>query len=436
MKPEEQGEAQPPAPRVGPRIAYLTSVYPAPSHTFIRREVVALRERGLDVRTFSVRRPREEDRLPKIGREEERRTWYVLPASAAALLRANVRALLRRPAAYLATLRLASSHRVPGARALLWASFHFMEAIVLAEELERRGIEHLHNHFANSSATVGLLACRYLGIDFSFTLHGISDTDYPAGPLLPEKIEHARFVACVSHFGRAQAMRLTSPEHWSKLHIVRCGVEMSELPPRRPRAGPVRVVTVGRLSPEKGQIGLVEAFAGATEGTDAELWIVGGGPLRPPLERRIAELGLEGRCRLFGQLPNDEVLPLVAQSDLFVLPSLMEGLPVVLMEAMGSGIPVIAPWIAGIPELVEHGRSGLLFRAGDWQHLAEQLRALAGDAALRERFGRAGAERVRAEFDVRRAVEPLLERFGVEPRPRSSHVTAPSASPTSPVGAK
>src|SRR6185436_1584382 len=163
----------------------------------------------------------------------------------------------KRPRAYASTLLRALRHRVPGVRALVWSAFHFVESIDLANEIERRGVDHLHNHFANSGANVGLLAAHYLRLRWSLTLHGTSEFDYPAGMLLAEKIETARFVACVTHFGRAQAMRIVDPKHWHKFVIVRAGIDPPALPPRRsepPRAAGKRplIVCVARLSPEKG----------------------------------------------------------------------------------------------------------------------------------------------------------------------------------------
>jgi hypothetical protein len=214
------------------RIAYLVSQYPAASHTFIRREVTGLRARGFDVETFSIRPPTGVSKLADVDQREAQTTWYVLPASAARLARSHTRALLKRPAAYVSTLRRALGHRVPGVRALLWAAFHFAESIELAQEIERRGVDHLHNHFANSGANVGLLAAHFLRLNWSLTLHGTSEFDYPAGMLLADKIEAARFVACVTHFGRAQAMRIVDPKHWHKFVIVRAGIERPPLPPR------------------------------------------------------------------------------------------------------------------------------------------------------------------------------------------------------------
>ena len=400
------------------RIAYLVSQYPAASHTFIRREVDALRARGLDVQTFSIRPPSEAERSNPADRPAFEGTFYVLPANLPLLLQSHLAALAGKPGAYLRTFQLALKHRVPGVNALGKALAHFAESIIVAQELKRRGIEHLHNHFANSGANVGFLASRFLGLPWSLTLHGISETDYPAGLLLGKKLEAANFAACVSHFGRAQAMRTIAPEHWSKLMIVRCALDLRSLPPRAARApdAPARVICVGRLSPEKGHAGLLEAFAKArAAGLRAELVLVGDGPERERIERCIDELGLRDAVSLRGRLAEGETMAEVAHSDLLVLASFMEGLPVVLMEAMALGLPVIAPRVAGVPELVEDKQHGLLFAPAAWDELAVCLRTLLADAGLRERMGRAGRAKIESEFEIGVAVAPLAARWNAAP---------------------
>lgn len=397
------------------RIAYLVSLYPAPSHTFIRREVDALRTRGLDIHTFSVRRT-PEAQLSAQDRAEADRTFSVVPASPASLLAANLGALSRRPGRFLSTLRLALGHRVPGVRALLWAVFHFAEAMVLARELRRRRTDHLHNHFANAGATVGLLAAHFLRLPWSLTLHGISETDYPAGLLLGRKLAHARFAACVSWFGRAQAMRVTPAEQWRKFAIVRCGLDLAETDRARPvraasRAVP-RVICVGRLSPEKGQLGLLEAVAALrARGIGCELVLVGDGPAREEVERRIASLGLGDTVLMKGRMGEADTLAEIGGADLLVLPSFMEGLPIVLMEAMALGVPVVASRVAGVPELVEDGVGGALFRPADWGELADRMAALVRDPALRARYAAAARAKVEAEFDIAKAITPLPTLF-------------------------
>lgn len=394
------------------RIGYLISQYPAPSHTFIRREIDAIRRAGLDIETFSIRRPPDDEILSDRDAQDRDETFYVLPASPLRLLRTNVRQLVRRPGRYLDTLKASLEHRVPGTRSLVWALFYFLEGMRLSRELEDRGVDHLHDHFANPAAHAGFAAVRYLGIGWSLTLHGLSDFDYPGGLLLEDKIKAARFVACVTHFGRAQAMRLSDPGLWEKLFISRCGIELDKFPERDTSDGRLRFVCVGRLSPEKGQLGLLDAFKRAVDqGLDAELTLVGDGPDQTRVEERIQAHGLQDRIKMPGRMAEADALMAIARSDVMVLASFMEGLPVVLMEALALEIPVIAPCIAGIPELVEDEVTGLLFPAGDWDALAEQLVRLGGDAELRTKLGRAGHQRIIEEFDIDRAVRPLVEHF-------------------------
>lgn len=399
------------------KLGYLVSCYPAPSHTFIRREVEALRRRGVDIETFSVRPPAAGERLGAADRAERERTFYILPAGPGRALRALGWALVRDPVRFFSTLREAVRHRVPGLRAAVWSLFYFVEAMVLARALAAKRVEHLHNHFANPGANVGMLAAQFLELGWSMTLHGISEFDYPYGLMLGRKLRVARFAACVSSFGMAQAMRIADPADWSKLFIVRCGIDLQALPARELPAAPgavaapsrpLRVVCVGRLSPEKGHLGLLDAFAQVlAAGTNAELRLVGDGPERARIEERIAARALGARCVLLGQLPEDETLREVAAADVLVSASFMEGLPVVLMEALGLNVPVIAPRVAGIPELVEDGVAGLLFAPADWNALAGCLSRLLADPQLRARLAQAGRERVRAEFDADRACIPL-----------------------------
>jgi colanic acid/amylovoran biosynthesis glycosyltransferase len=397
------------------KIAVFVSEYPAPSHTFIRREIDALRRRGITIDTFSVRRP--ESILSERDEKDRTETFYILPPDLLGLLKANASAFAKRPLRYLRTLKDALTHRVPGARGQLYALFYFQEAMILASQLEARDIEHLHNHFANAAAIVGYLTSRYLDLDWSVTLHGISCFDYPSGLLLKDKIAHARFVACVTHFGRAQAFRISDPEHWSKLFVSRCGVDLSRVPEKQPRTGKrTRILTVGRISPEKGHVGLVGAFAEAVaKGLDAELRIVGDGPDKEIVQKEIRTRGLDSLVSMPGRVAEEKVLDEMADADIFVMTSFMEGLPVVLMEALALELPVIAPCVAGIPELVIHRETGLLFAPGNWPELTERMLELAGDTELRARLARAGRERVVREFDIDRAVEPILSRLTGSP---------------------
>lgn len=388
-------------------IAYLCSRYPAVSHSFIQREITALRALGVRISTISIRRAEPHEVLSRLDREEAERTYSVLPARPLHLLRAHLRALLRSPSAYVGTLRRALSLSPAGARGLLWQVFYFGEAVLVWDRCRAAGATHLHAHFANVGSDVALLAAHLGGWSWSFTMHGSTELYDVPRHRLREKVEDARFVACVSDFTRSQLMLFADPEQWDKLRLVRCAVDTEAFaPPERPeRDGPLRVLTVSRLVPGKGNLLLVEAAARA----GAELTIVGDGPDRPRLEARARELGVP--LRLTGSVSQDEIRDHYAAADAFCLPSFAEGVPVVLMEAMAMGLPVVATRIAGIPELVEDGRSGLLVTPGRVDELARALEWLAADPQPRFELGQAGREAVVRHYDLERNARELLAAF-------------------------
>ncbi len=396
------------------RIGYLTSLYPSMSHTFIRREIDELRRRGLDIATFSVRSPAPKDLKSKLDHDAFHETGYLLPLSPRRYARAQIWALSNKPLGYLKTFGLALGHRPPGIKGFVLSIAHFLEAMVLASDLRRLGVDHVHNHFANSAATVGFLTTRFLGLPWSMTLHAHSETDYPAGLLLGSKIESADFSACISYFGRAQAMRTVAPKHWPKLIISRCGIRLADLPARSPRAGGrrKRIVCVARLSAEKAHSGLLIAFSTLRKrGVDAELVLVGEGDERGNIERMSAEMGLADRVIMRGHLGEQDTLAEIASGDVFALASFMEGLPVVLIEAMALGVPAVASRLVGIPELIDDGREGLLFRPTDWDDLAAKLEQLLTDPALCERLTTAAKAKIASEFTIERAVQPMFDYF-------------------------
>ena len=388
------------------KIAYLVSDLHAPSHTFVRREIAALERRGLSVAALSVR-----------GRTSPLGSLTILGHPWHVYLARLLTELFRSPRRLLSTWLLSLRHRPDGLKHLLWSQFHFVEAVYVVRELRTRKCQHLHNHFANSGATVGLLAARQAGIPWSLTLHGISETDYPAIATLPDKLRTADFVACASRFMKAQGMRLVDQSHWEKFVVVRCGIERDRLLALSSSSSrdddTFRLLCVGRLSPEKGYFGLVDALGGLPDDLPPiELTIVGDGPSREQLERAIAEAELPFSISLLGSLPEAETLEQIAQCDALVLPSLMEGLPVVLVEARALGKPVIATALAGIPELVTHDVDGLLFEPTNWGQLGQAIATLARDKEKRQRMAREAAASFPAEFDIDRAAKVLADRFG------------------------
>jgi len=397
-------------------IAYLTGEYPKVSHTFILREVAALRARGLEVETCTIRRAPPGAVVGADQQAEQARTFCVIEAakSPLRLIRAHWHVLRARPKAWTAMLALAWRTRPPGPKAALWQMFYFLEAGVLARHLNRRGVRHLHNHFGDSSGTVTMLAAGLAGIPYSITMHGPALFYAPHWWRLDEKIARAAFIACISHFCRSQAMYFSDRAHWDRLKIVHCGVDPARYgtTPRPVESRGQRVIFVGRLDAVKGVPLLVDAMARLGDShPDARLQLVGDGPHRAALERQVAEAGLSDRIEFLGYRPQDEVAALLETADLLVLPSFAEGVPVVLMEAMASRLPVIASRVAGVGELVEDGTSGFTIPPGDLDTLVERMGRLLSDPALCDRMGEAGRAKVVAEFDINAEAEWLGEIF-------------------------
>jgi glycosyltransferase involved in cell wall biosynthesis len=384
-------------------IAYLTGEYPRATDTFIQREVAELRRQGMEVMTCSIRQTGTEHHVGAEQRQEAAATFHVLAATAKPMvsIRAHIAALTRAPGRYFGGLALALRTAPPGAKGMLYQLFYFAEAVVLAEHLRQSGIRHLHNHIAKSSCSVAMLASHISGIGFSFTLHGPDIFFEPMLWRLDEKIARARFVACISQFCRSQAMVFSAPIHWDKLRIVHCGVVPSryETPPKGDGA---HLLFVGRLAAVKGLPVLFEAIRTVlAEHPALRLTLIGDGPERGDLTRMVARMGLADVVGFAGYRGQDEVAEALGQADMLVLPSFAEGVPVVLMEAMAAGLPVLTTQIAGVPELVRDGESGVLVPPGDAAALAEGLRRLLGDPALRARMGAAGRAYVAEHFNVK-----------------------------------
>ena len=405
----------PPAASSG-QVAYLVSAYPAVSHTFIAREIDALRARGIRVATLTIRRTPDDQLLSESDRVAATETFAVLPVRPWRLAWAHLTALIRRPADYGATLKrsLAMGSGAPHAR--LWQLFYFVEAIVVWDELRRRGIEHVHAHFANVACTVAMLAADFGtadGLSWSFTMHGSTEFENVTAFALAEKVQAASFVACISDFCRSQLMKLTDPAHWDKLALVRCGLPvLGDAAPAPPSDERFRILCVGRLVPEKGQLILLRAVARLREqGVSAHLVLVGDGPDANRLRRSIDALGLQEHIEMLGALSRERVAELHRQADVFCLPSFAEGVPVVLMEAMSVERPVVATAIAGIPELVHDGVSGAVVPPGRPEPIVEALARLAHDPELGRRWGRAGREQVERRYDIDCAARLLDQLF-------------------------
>jgi colanic acid/amylovoran biosynthesis glycosyltransferase len=403
------------------RIAYFCSAYPAISHTFILREVEALRRLGLQIATFSIRRTPAGQLLAETDRAAAATTTAILPFRRRQL-NAHLRLLLRSPGTYLSTLKGALRLAPPGLRGRLWQLFYFAESVVLWNECRKQGICHVHVHLANAAADIALLAARIGSAleparpwSWSFTMHGPTEFHDLRHFRLAEKVESASFVVCISDFARSQLMSVTDPKRWDRLHVVHVGIPVDQFTRAQDRNGsghaPV-VLYIGRLVPEKGQTILLEAVARLTgRGIDVQLQLAGDGALRPELERTAARLDIADRVSFLGAVGQEELRELYERAAVFCLPSFAEGVPVVLMEAMAMGLPVLTTRIAGIPELVEHERSGILVAPGRADELTDSLAGLLEEPELRRNLGANGRRAVAAGFDSEDSASRLRALF-------------------------
>ncbi len=389
--------------RAGPgtRVAYLTGEYPRATDTWMQREVAALRRQGVEVDFFAVRRPGDEHMVGPEQRAEREATTYLYPRlRPLPLLVAHLGLLVRSPRRYLDTLRLALATRRSGLRGTAYQLVYFLEAGLLAREVRRRRLTHLHNHLGDSSATVAMLAAEVGDFDFSLTLHGPGIFFEPYTWRLDEKLARCRFCVCISWFCRSQAAIFTPPERLDRLHIVHCGIDAAALTPVEHEGEGTRLLFVARLAELKGLSVLLQSLVTVVERHPAvQLTVVGDGPERDRFEALARELGLEKSVNFVGYRSQAEVAAHLAETDVFVLPSYAEGVPVTLMEALGSAVPVVGTQVGGVSELVDHGVNGYIVRPGDGDELTGRLLELVADPDLRRRFGEAGRERVLAEFD-------------------------------------
>lgn len=397
------------------RLAYLVSKYPAISHTFILREIQGLRSRGHDVHPVSVRRADDRDLLSARDRREAERTSHLLPAGLRRLLSVHVQALATAPVAYLRTLADAVTPRSGGGAGLTMQLMYFGEAILLADDLRRREIEHVHVHFANNGSDIAMLAVAFgrrshrAPRAWSMTVHGPTDFYDVGAKRLAQKAADARGIVCISDFGRSQMMGQTDPRLWHKLHVARYGVDLPDgWSGARGSDGSFTVLNVARLASVKGQAVLLDAFAVLRKAHPrAKLVIVGDGPLRTALGERAHELGLASAVELTGPIGQDRIGDLYRSADVFCLSSFAEGLPIVLMEAMSFGLPIVSTSVMGIPELIRDGEEGLLVPPGRSDALTEALALVATDADLRRRLGLAARARIEREYTLAGSIQQI-----------------------------
>lgn len=392
------------------RIAYFINQYPKVSHSFIRREVVALEAQGVGVHRFALRGWADE---VVDGADERERglTRYLLQRGLPFLLWAGVCVAARRPGRFFKAVGLTLKMAKRADRPWPLHLAYLVEACQLLRWLDASPVHHVHAHFGTNSAEVVMLTHALGGPGFSFTVHGPEEFDKPQALHLREKMEAARFVVAISSFGRSQLYRWLPQAHWHKVQVVHCGLEkafhdVAAIPvPAAPR-----LVCVGRLCEQKGQLLLVRAAALVkARGMPFEVVLAGDGEMRAQIEEEVERLDLRAHVQITGWVSSARVRDELLAARALVLPSFAEGLPVVIMEAMALRRPVLSTYVAGIPELVQDADTGWLFPAGDVEALAEAMVAcLNAPTAQLDAMGEASRLRVLSRHDVDTEAAKLL----------------------------
>jgi len=400
-------------PLPGPTLAYVGARLPSRSETFVYREVLGLRRRGWRVTPVSLRAP-----ATDLGEQElNELASQALVVYRPGFWKAGLAEAIQRPGLALRSIAPAFFSLDTPLRKRPALIAQALGGLALAPELRDRGVEHVHAHMAHAPTAVAMVAARAIGAPFSFTGHA-ADL-FRDRQNLRAKLRSAKFIACISHWHR-DFYRQIVRRHKQDLPVIRCGVDVRQFNVARPPRGQT-ILAVGRLVEKKGFDTLLHAAAKLQSagncGEHLRLVLAGDGPERQDLERLARSLKLEHAVTFLGDTPNPRVRELLHEADLFVLPCRptrsgdRDGIPVVLMEAMACGAPVISGDLVTIRELIEHERTGLLVPPDDPDALASAIDRLFSDREQTDRLADAGRRFVEAEFSLDTTLDRLEMAF-------------------------
>lgn len=394
-------------------IAYLVNQYPKVSHSFIRREIIGLEACGVNVLRFSIRSCSAE-LVDAADRQELSHTRIILASGLLTLVLSLLHVAVTKPIPLLQALWLTLKVSRTSDRSIVNHIAYLVEACLLLKWLKNSDVAHVHAHFGTNSTDVAMLCHALGGPPYSFTVHGPEEFDRLRELALIEKIERAKFVVAISSFGRSQLYRWCKLNRWFKIHEVHCGIDDAFLNRSSVLMSPEpRLVCVGRLCEAKGQLLLLQAVSQlASEGLRFRLVLVGDGELRSEVELLIVQLKLQNWVEITGWASSADVRDQILSARAMVLPSFAEGLPVVIMEALALGRPVISTYVAGIPELIESGKCGWLIPPGSVDALVVAMRtALTLPVEVLKEMGSAGMEQVAQRHNSAIEAAKLAELF-------------------------
>lgn len=397
------------------KIAVVVSEFPKVTETFVLRNVKHYLDQGHEVTVFHLKPYRKGEKVHAFAEPVIACAEYE-PFVSGAGLAAMTKALFTRPGRLLGTIfRIKRAFWREPVRMLTCLAL-VPKSLAFGERCRRRGVRHIHAEFAGYPATSAWIAGRMTGIPFSFSCH--AHDIFITQSLLREKARDAAFVRVISDFNRRFLADVFDPGSVDKMAVIRCGVDPATTRTPEPEPvgeGPLRVLYVGSLLPRKGVDRLIAALARVGDTVPWECRIIGDGNVRGDLEAQVREAGLDGRITFEGAQPAEVIHQAYQWSHLVVAPSVVgkegrtEGIPVVLMEALAHARPVITSRVSGIPELVEDGVTGFLTEPGDVEAIAAAITEVATNWDRAAALGRAGRERIAAQYDVERNAAALLE---------------------------
>lgn len=397
------------------KVSYFCSEYPAISHTFISKEVDELEKNGYEISTVSVNYPKNYEKMSNSDKERVETTYYLKRENKIKILGIIFKYFFKNPLLYIIvwfyTLKISL---FGGVKNFKKAIGYFIEAILLDNEMKKKDVRHVHVHFANSAATVALIASKFKKIDFSISVHG-PDIFYNINEnLIREKVHESKFIRVISYFCQSQLMRESNPMNWDKFNIARCGVNLEQFKAIKTKTKNeiLNITCVGRLTPSKGQMILVKtAKLLKDKKMKFKLTLVGGGEDFEIIQEALKKMGLSDCVNLTGPVSHDRVKEILSTSDVFVLPSFAEGVPVALMEAMAMEIPVISTKITGIHELIEDKVDGFLVEASNEIQLGDLLSDIIAGKIDLNKIKENARKKVVEKYDINKNINQMIEMF-------------------------
>lgn len=388
------------------KIVYIIGRYPLLTTTFIDREIMKLKQWGVDLTIFSIRQPPEDTPLSSFQIELKQQVKYLLPVNVWQLIFSQIFFSVLHPRRFFGTLVYLLTREHPNFNAMLKTILHFGEGVYFAYLLRDQEIDEVHAHFLDRAALLALVAKRLLEIPYSLSIHAGADI-YVNPTLIFEKLQEARQAVTCTHFNKTHLKSLIGSSLAEKIIVVPHGLNPQQFAPDQNLRDENLLLAVGQLKMRKGFFELIEACKTLRDQNfDFKCEIIGGGSLFGSLQEKITAYSLEDHVSLTGALPNEEVLERLKKATLFVMPCKVsengdvDGIPNVLLESMAMTVPVISTRISAIPELISDQENGLLVNPNSHDELVKAIISLINSPEKRAQLGNAGRKKVLADFNI------------------------------------